>query len=62
MDEHPIAQQIIGLLDANNCWHEHYNHEAVRTSEEAAALRDGYILQQGAKAIIIRAKIPNEGK
>lgn len=37
-------------------------HEAVRTSEEAAKLRPGYTLQQGAKAIIIRAKIPNQGK
>src|SRR5581483_9735918 len=33
-----------------------------RTSEEAAALRTDYTLAQAAKAIIIRAKIPNEGK
>lgn len=60
--EHPIAQQITDLLREHKCWFEQFEHEPVRTSEEAAALRDGYTLQQGAKAIIIRAKIPNEGK
>ena len=60
--EHPIAQQILDLLGQHNCWFESFEHEPVRTSEEAAALRDGYDLQQGAKAIIIRVKIPNEGK
>lgn len=60
--EHPIAQKIISLLNQHNCWFEQFEHEPVRTSEEAAALRDDYSLQQGAKAIIIRAKIPNEGK
>ena len=60
--EHPIHQQITDLLREHDCWFEEFEHEAVRTSEEAAALRDGYTLQQGAKAIIIRAKIPNEGK
>ena len=60
--EHPIHQQITDLLREHDCWFEEFEHEPVRTSEEAAALRDGYTLQQGAKAIIIRAKIPNEGK
>ncbi len=60
--EHPVAQQITDLLRQHDCWFEQFEHEPVRTSEEAAALRDGYTLQQGAKAIIIRAKIPNEGK
>jgi prolyl-tRNA editing enzyme YbaK/EbsC (Cys-tRNA(Pro) deacylase) len=60
--EHPIHQQITDLLRQHDCWFEQLEHEPVRTSEEAAALRDGYTLQQGAKAIIIRAKIPNEGK
>jgi len=59
---HPIAEQITDLLRQHNCWFEEFTHPPVRTSEEAAALRDGYTLQQGAKAIIIRAKIPNEGK
>jgi Ala-tRNA(Pro) deacylase len=60
--EHPIAQQIISLLHEHDVWVESFEHEHVRTSEEAAALRPGYTLAQGAKAIIIRAKIPNEGK
>lgn len=60
--KHPIAQQITDLLRQHDCWFEESEHEPVRTSEEAAALRDSYTLQQGAKAIIIRAKIPNEGK
>jgi prolyl-tRNA editing enzyme YbaK/EbsC (Cys-tRNA(Pro) deacylase) len=60
--EHPIHQQITDILHEHECWFEEFEHEPVRTSEEAAALRDSYTLQQGAKAIIIRAKIPNEGK
>lgn len=62
MSEHPIHQQITDLLRQHNCWFEEFTHEPVRTSEEAAKLRDGYTLRQGAKAIIIRAKIPHEGK
>ena len=60
--EHPIHQQITDLLRTNNCWFEEFTHEAVRTSEESAKLRDGYTLQQGAKALIVRAKIPGQGK
>lgn len=60
--EHPVARQILDLLTKGDYWHETFNHEPVRTSEDAAKIRDGYTLQQGAKAIIVRAKIPNEGK
>ncbi|HSX05421.1 MAG TPA: YbaK/EbsC family protein [Candidatus Saccharimonadales bacterium] len=60
--EHPIHQQITDLLRQHDCWFEEFTHDAVRTSEEAAKTRPGYTLQQGAKAIIVRAKIPNEGK
>ena len=60
--EHPIHQQITDLLREHDCWFEEFTHAPVRTSEEAAKIRDDYTLQQGAKAIIIRAKIPNEGK
>ena len=38
------------------CWYETFEHQPVRTSEEAAATRPGYGLQQGAKAIIVRVK------
>lgn len=53
---HPAAAKIIRLLETNNLWFETFEHEPVRTSEEAAELRDGYTLHQGAKAIIIRVK------
>jgi len=59
MGEHPIADQILSLLQGR--WSESFEHEAVRTSEEAAKIRDGYTLQQGAKAILVRIKTP-EGK
>jgi len=62
MGEHPISQQIIDLLKSHNYWYETFEHEPVRTSEEAAVLRPGYTLQQGAKAIIVRAKVSGEGK
>lgn len=60
--EHSIHQQIVDLLSQHNCWLEEFTHEAVRTSEEAALTRPGYTLQQGAKALIVRAKVPNQGK
>lgn len=62
MSRHPVAHQILDLLEEYDCWYETFEHEEVRTSEEAAKTRPGYTLKQGAKAIIIRAKIPNEGK
>lgn len=62
MTEHPIHEQITDLLKQHGCWFEEFHHEQVRTSEEAAKIRPGYSLQQGAKAIIVRVKIPNEGK
>lgn len=37
-------------------WHETFEHEPVRTSEEAAKIRDGYTLAQGVKAIVVRVK------
>lgn len=62
MDEHPISQQIIELLKEHGYWYEAFEHEPVRTSEEAALLRPGYSLKQGAKALIVRAKVSGEGK
>jgi prolyl-tRNA editing enzyme YbaK/EbsC (Cys-tRNA(Pro) deacylase) len=53
-DYHPVTAQINNLLQG--CWHETFEHEAVRTSEEAARTRPGYTLSQGAKAIIVRVK------
>lgn len=56
MKYHPVTKQITDLLETNNCWFETFKHEPVTTSEEAAKVRTGYTLNQGAKALIIRVK------
>ena len=56
MEYHEITKKIIDLLTLKGAWFETFEHEAVRTSEEAAKTRPGYSLQQGAKAMIIRVK------
>lgn len=56
MRYHKVTDQIKTLLTEHDCWFETFEHEPVRTSEEAAETRPGYSLHQGAKAIIIRAK------
>jgi len=55
-DLHAAVGRIKALLDAEACWYETFEHEPVRTSEEAAATRPGYTLRHGAKAIILRVK------
>jgi len=62
MQYHKVTTQIIDLLKDRNVWFEKFEHEPVRTSEEAAKIRDGYTLHQGAKAIIIRVKITTSNK
>lgn len=62
MSEHPIADQIIAELNKHGFWYESFAHEHVRTSEEAAAMRDGYTLAEGSKALIVRVKVRGEGK
>lgn len=56
MPYHPVVNQIVELLTADGCWFETFEHEPVKTSEEAAQIRDGYTLHQGAKALIVRIK------
>lgn len=58
---HPVVQKIKDLLTENSIEFSYFEHEAVRTSEEAHALRPGYELSQGAKALIIKCKM-SEGK
>lgn len=53
---HPLVNTIVELLKKDNFWFETFEHEDVRTSEDAAKVRTGYTLNQGAKAIIIRVK------
>ncbi len=56
MNYHPVTTQIVDLLKNGGNWFETFEHEAVRTSEEAAKVRNGYSLEQGAKALIVRIK------
>ena len=56
MEYHPVVTQIRTLLDTAGVSYQTYEHAAVRTSEEAAALRPEYTLAQGAKALLIRVK------
>ncbi len=62
MKYHEVTTQIINLLEANGAWFETFEHEPVRTSEEAAKIRNGYTIHQGAKALIVRVKITNANK
>lgn len=62
MDYHPVVNKIKELLTKNNFWFETFEHEPVKTSEEAAKIRQGYTLKQGAKAMIIRSKNGQERK
>lgn len=62
MNYHKVVQQIIGLLKERNYWYETFEHEAVRTSEEAAAVRPEYTIDQGTKALIVRVKKNGEKK
>lgn len=56
MSYHPAAARILDLLKDNEVWFETFEHEPVRTSEEAARTRPGYTLHQGAKALVVRIK------
>jgi Ala-tRNA(Pro) deacylase len=53
---HKTVAIIQDLLHTHDVWFETFEHEAVRTSEEAAATRTGYTITQGAKALIVRVK------
>jgi prolyl-tRNA editing enzyme YbaK/EbsC (Cys-tRNA(Pro) deacylase) len=56
MTYHPVSQQIVEILRDGDRDYETFEHEPVRTSEEAAATRPGYGLHQGAKAIVVKVK------
>ncbi|PIP23784.1 MAG: hypothetical protein COX90_03330 [Candidatus Nealsonbacteria bacterium CG_4_10_14_0_2_um_filter_38_17] len=56
MDYHRVVGKIQNLLEENNFWFESFEHEPVRTSEEAARVRPEYSLKQGAKAMVIKVK------
>lgn len=60
MEYHITVNKIIKLLGQNGAWFETFEHEAVRTSEEAAKIRVGYSIKQGAKALIVRVRTATE--
>ncbi len=62
MDYHPVVSKIISLLKENHVVFDTFEHEPVRTSEEAAKVRTGYTLEQGAKALVVRVKKSNQDK
>ncbi|GAG17122.1 unnamed protein product [marine sediment metagenome] len=53
---HKVVLDILTLLRQGEYWFETFEHEPVRTSEEAAKIRGDYSLKQGAKTIIVRVK------
>jgi len=56
MEYHAVTKKIIDLLTQNHLWFETFEHQPVRTSEEAAKTRPGYTIHQGAKAMVVRIK------
>ncbi len=59
MSYHPLTEKIKQILTENNFEFETFEHEPVRTSEEASKIRTGFTIDQGAKAIIVRVKKPS---
>lgn len=53
---HQLVTTIQNLLKENGMWFEAFEHEPVKTSEEAAQLRTGYTIKQGAKALLLKVK------
>lgn len=48
------TEQILSQLKESNSWFETFTHEPVLTSEQAAKVRPGYSLEQGAKALVLK--------
>ncbi len=59
---HPTALKIEDILRNGGYWYERFEHEAVRTSEEAAQLSPEYSIRQGTKSLIVKGKRPSEEK
>ena len=62
MTFHPVVAQIETILKEQQAWYERFEHKAVRTSEEAASVRNNYTIAQGAKALIVRIKKDGQKK
>lgn len=61
-DYHLLTTKITDLLKTSGCWYETFEHEPVRTSEDAAKVRSGYSVNQGAKALIMSVKSTEANK
>ncbi len=59
---HPVVEKIKSLLTENQIQFETFEHEPVRTSEEASKVRSGYTIDQGAKALVVKVKEAGKGK
>lgn len=53
---HPVVEKIAQTLEGAKVPFERFEHEPVRTSAEAAAVRPEYTMAQGSKALIVRLK------
>lgn len=53
---HAVVSAITLVLDTARVPYQTFEHEPVRTSEEAAAVRPEYSLAQGTKSLIVRVK------
>jgi len=62
MQYHPVVYKIKELLESRQIKYEYFEHEPVRTSEEAARIRHGYTLKQGAKALIVKIYLRGGGE
>ncbi|NOY15008.1 MAG: hypothetical protein GXP43_02215 [bacterium] len=57
---HPISNKIVDLLKKHKVWYQTFHHQPVKTSQEAAKLRGGYSLHQGAKALILKVYLKDK--
>lgn len=62
MPFHLVVQKIKDLLENRQIKYDYFEHEPVRTSEEASKVRSGYTLKQGAKALIVKLYLKNGGQ
>ena len=53
---HPVSEQIEAILRDGGFWYQRFEHEPVRTSEEAAKMRPEYVQHQGTKSLIVNAR------
>ena len=61
MQYNSTTQSIITLLKENNIDYHIFEHEPVTTSEEAAAVRESFSVDQGLKALIIKTYGKDQG-